>query len=139
WLFNTDETERAGEGAFREMIAQNVIAAWGRCRGTGAHRTLEKPNEGETVFYFLAGQGIIASGQVTGPAYKAKSVFGQKDEYHRAIDNLRELPEPLTVAEIRERTGYNLPCRHIVCRLNDKAGVRFILKHFKNFRSLRTT
>jgi hypothetical protein len=34
WLFNTDETEREGEGAWRDMLAQSVIAAWGNCRGS---------------------------------------------------------------------------------------------------------
>ena len=107
-------------------------AAWGYCRGTGACATLDKPEAGETVFFFRAGQGIIASGQVTGRAFSADTVFGQEGEFHRTINNLRVLPCPLTVAEIRENTGYDLPCRHIVCRLNDEDGVRFIREHFEN-------
>ena len=61
WLFNTDETEQEGEGAYREMIAQSRIAAWGHCRGTGARGTLNRPDEGETVFFFRAGHGLIPS------------------------------------------------------------------------------
>ena len=68
WLFNIDETEAEGEGAHLEMIAQSRIAAWGYCRGTGARATLNWPGEGETVFFFRAGEGIIASGRVTGRA-----------------------------------------------------------------------
>ncbi len=132
WLFNTDETEQEGEGAHWDMLDLSVIAAWGHCRGTGARRTLDKPAEGETVFFFLAGHGIIASGEVTGRAFKATTIFGQPDEYHRTVSNLRVLPCPLTVAEIRENSGYDLPCRHIVCRLNDEDGVRFIVNHFEN-------
>ena len=64
WLFNTDETEEEGEGAYQDMLDLSVIAAWGYCRGTGAKRTLNKPTEGDTVFFFLAGRGIIANGQV---------------------------------------------------------------------------
>ena len=101
WLFNTDETEQEGEGAWREMIDQSVIAAWGHCRGTGARGTLDKPEEGETVLFFRAGQGIIASGKVAGRAFKADTVFGAPKEYHRTISKLRVLPAPLTVAEIR--------------------------------------
>lgn len=132
WLFNTDETETEGEGASRHMLDMSVIAAWGYCRGTGAQRTLDKPAEGETVFFFLAGEGIIASGQVTGSAYPATSIFGQPDEYHRDVTNLRVLPCPLTVADIREGSGYDLPCRHIVCQLNDEDGVQFLRDHFEN-------
>jgi hypothetical protein len=95
WLFNTDETEQEGEGAHRDMIDLSVIAAWGYCRGSGARRTLDRPTEGETVFFFLAGQGIIASGEVTGRAFQADTVFGQPDEFHRTISNLRVLPCPL--------------------------------------------
>ncbi len=130
WLFNTDETEAEGEGAYRDMLDLSVIAAWGNCRGTGARRTLDKPGEGDTVFFFRAGHGIIASGEVSGRAFQANTIFRQPDEYHRTVKNLRVLPVPLTVAEIRENSGYDLPCRHIVCQLNDDEGVRFILDHF---------
>jgi hypothetical protein len=132
WLFNTDETEQEGKGAYRDMLDQSVIAAWGDCRGTGAEKTLDKPAEGETVFFFRAGHGIIASGQVAGQSFKATTVFNQQGEYHRTVNNLRVLPCPLTAAEIRENSGYDLPCRHIVCQLNDEEGVRFIQEHFEN-------
>ncbi len=132
WLFNTDETEQVGEGAYQHMLDLGVIAAWGYCRGTGARSTLDKPEESETVFFFRAGHGIIASGEVTGPAFQADTIFGQSDEYHRTVNNLRVLPCPLTVAEIREGSGYDLPCRHIICQLNDADGVRFLVDHFRN-------
>jgi hypothetical protein len=132
WLFNTDETEAEGEGAYRDMLDLSVIAAWGHCRGTGARGTLDKPGEGETVFFFRAGHGIIASGEVSGRAFHANSIFSQPDEYHRTVKNLRVLPVPLTVAEIRENSSYDLPCRHVVCQLNDEEGVRFIRDHFEN-------
>jgi hypothetical protein len=94
WLFNTDETEAEGEGAYRDMLDLSVIAAWGHCRGTGARRTLDKPGEGETVFFFRAGHGIIASGEVSGRAFQANTIFNQPDEYHRTVKNLRLLPVP---------------------------------------------
>jgi hypothetical protein len=130
WLFNTDETEEEGEGAYQEMLAQRRIAAWGNCRGVGACRTLDKPQDGETVFFFRAGHGIIAKGEVKGAAFQGDSVFNEWGEFHRRVRNLRVLPSPLTVAEIREETGYELPYRHIVCRMKDEDGVRFIDGHF---------
>jgi hypothetical protein len=132
WFFNTDEAEAEGEGAHLEMIAHSRIAAWGYCRGTGACATLDRPEEGETIFFYQAGHGIIASGEVVGRAFRADTVFGQDGEYHRNINNLRVLACPLTVAEVRENTGYQLPFRHIVCRLNHPNGVRFIREHFEN-------
>jgi hypothetical protein len=134
WLFNTDETEAEGEGAYRDMLDQSVMAAWGHCKGVGAERTLNRPEEGETVFFFLAGTGIIASGQVTGPAFKADTIFRQHGEYHRKITNLlRKLRYPLPVADIRQNAGYNLPAHGcIVCQLHNHTGARYIAKYFKN-------
>ena len=88
WLFNTDETEDEGEGAYQKMIDQSCIAAWGNCRNQGAKKTLQKPRTGETLFFFCARRGIIASGQVKdGQPFRATSVFGGEAdrEYHRAI------------------------------------------------------
>jgi hypothetical protein len=134
WLFNTDETESEGEGAFRDMLDQSVIAAWGHCKGVGAERTLNRPADGETVFFFLAGTGIIASGQVEGSAFSADTIFDQVGEYHRRVKKLlRKLRYPLTVADIRENAGYNLPARGcIVCQLHNQAGARYILRYFQN-------
>ena len=134
WLFNTDETEPEGEGAYQDMLAQSVIAAWGNCKGVGAELTLNRPDAGETVFFFLAGTGIIASGQLTGRAFKADTIFAQDGEYHRKVKNLRrKLRNPLTVADIRENTDYNLPARGcIVCQLHDESGARYIAKYFQN-------
>lgn len=84
------------------------------------------------MFFFRAGHGIIASGEVAGRAFSADTVFRQEGEFHRTISNLRVLSCPLTVAEIRENTGYKLPCRHIMCTLNDLDGIRFIREHFEN-------
>lgn len=125
WLFNTDETEREAEGAYREMIDQNVIAAWGYSRGTGHREPLINPKKARP--FLLPGQERPYCERASdGPRVQGEDGFRSKSEYHRAVNNLQLLPAPLTVAEIRERSGYNLPCRHIVCRLNDKAGVRFI-------------
>ncbi len=136
WLFNTDETEKEGEGAYQKMIDQSCIAAWGSCKNQGAKKTLAKPQPGETVFLFCAGRGIIASGQATEePPFVSKSIFGAgnaEGEYHRVVDNLRVLETPLTVAEVMKATGYQLPYRHIVCRLNDPAAVQYIIRHIDN-------
>lgn len=134
WLFNTDETEPEGEGAYVDMLEQSVIAAWGNCKGVGAKKTLNRPEEGETVFFFLSGTGIIASGRVTGPAFKADTIFAQRDEYHRKVNDLnRKLRHPLTVADIRENTDYNLPAHGcIVCQLHNEAGARYIARYFQN-------
>lgn len=134
WLFNTDETEPEGEGAYNEMLAQSVIAAWGNCKGVGAERTLNRPDDGETVFFFLSGTGIIASAEVRGQAFKADTIFAQRGEYHRKVKNLhRKLRNPLTVADIRENTDYILPAHGcIVCQLHNEAGARYIARYFQN-------
>jgi hypothetical protein len=135
WFFNTDESESEGEGAHQRMIDQSCIAAWGRCiRHGGAKETLEQPQFGDTVFLYRAGHGIVAIADVTDePPTPSTTVFPDGDrEFKRAVRNLRAAPQPLSYAVIRDATGYNLPCRHIVCGIHDDAAVKYILRYFAN-------
>lgn len=133
WLHNTDESEFEGEGAYKEMLKLGVMAAWGYCKGVGAERMLNKPKDGETVFFFLRGTGIIARGEADGPAFCADTIFDADGEYHRKVKNLgRKSRFPLTVADLRERTGYHLPARGcIVCQLHHPTAARYMSEHFQ--------
>ena len=62
WFFNTDESEQPGKGAYKRMINQSCIAAWGNCRGKGADEILKVPVAGERVFLFRVGFGIASLG-----------------------------------------------------------------------------
>jgi hypothetical protein len=133
WFFNTDESESEGEGAHQRMIDQSCIAAWGDCiRHGGAKETLEQPEDGDTVFLFRAGHGIVAIADVTDePPTPSTIIFPDGDrEFKRPVRNLRVAAEPLSCAAIRDETGYDLPCRHIVCRIRDYSAVKFILRYF---------
>ena len=129
WLCNTDETEVEGKDAYEKMIQQSCIAAWGNCNGQGAEKTLNKPNDGDTVFLYCACQGIVASGQATEePAFKSHSIFGKDTPraFKRPIANMKRLTPSLSVSEIEEKTGYTLPYRHTVCRLFNPKAIKFI-------------
>ncbi|MEZ6130356.1 MAG: hypothetical protein R3C59_16860 [Planctomycetaceae bacterium] len=133
WLFNTDETEPEGKGAHQRMIDQSCIAAWGDCiRHGGAKRTLEQIEFGNTVFLFRAGHGIVAVADVLdGPPIPSKTIFpGGDREFKRPICNLRKSSKPLSCAAIRDATGYDLPGRHIVCRIHNVSAVKHILQYF---------
>jgi len=133
WFFNTDESEIEGEGAYIEMLNRSVIAAWGDCNGNGAERTLNKPKDGDQIFYFLAGTGIIASGKVSGLAFQANTIFRQASEFHRTVVELIDRRRnPLTTKEVREVTGYHLPAKKIVCQMWHKGGVEHIARCFGN-------
>lgn len=137
WFFNTDESESEGEGAHQRMISQSCIAAWGRCvRHGGAKETLELPDHDDIVFLFRAGHGIVAMADVTAERpTPSTTIFPDGDgEYTRSVRNLRVLAEALSCATIRGATGYDLPCRHIVCRIRDDSAVRYILRHFADNR-----
>lgn len=132
WFCNTDEAEPVGKGAYKKMIEQSCIAAWGNCGELGAELTLQKPVKGDKVFLFCAGKGIVAGGQVTDTQpFSSNSVFNEKrsGEFHRPIEKLKVLKKPLSVADIKNATGYVLPYRHIVCRISDHSAVKFILEH----------
>lgn len=135
WFFNTDESESEGEGAHQRMIDESCIAAWGTCiRHGGAKETLEQPEYGDTVFLFRAGHGIVATAEVMDdPPIPSTTIFPDGDrEFKRPVRNLRVAGEPLSCAAIRDATGYDLPCRHIVCRIRNDAAVKHILSYFAN-------
>jgi EVE domain len=133
WFFNTDETELVGEGAHQRMIDRSCIAAWGDCiRHGGAKETLEQPEYGDTVFLFRSGHGIVAIADVTDePPTPSTTIFPDGDrEFKRPVRNLRVAAKPLSFAAIRDATGYDLPCRHIVCRVRNDSAVKYILRYF---------
>ena len=135
WLFNTDETEPEGKGAHQRMIDQSCIAAWGDCiRRGGAKATLEQIEFGHTVFLFRAGHGIVAVADVLdGPPVPSRTIFPRgKGEFKRPIGNLRKDLPPLSCAMIRDATGYDLPGRHIVCRIHNSSAVKYILQYFSS-------
>lgn len=132
WLFNTDETEEEGEGAYRRMIRHSCIAAWGNCKGQGAEKTLMKPQSGDVVFLFCARQGIIAKGMMNDEQpFASRNIFPSgHDEYQRVVEDLEVLEHPLPVADVLKETEYALPFRHIICKLKNRAAITFLLKHF---------
>jgi hypothetical protein len=136
WFFNTDETESGGKGAYHEMISQSCVAAWGDCvRTDGALQMLLMPAEKDVVFLYCAGRGIIASGEFTDEQpFAADTVFAGDREYHRKIRGLTVLPDPLTFADILDATSYQLPVRHILCRIRNASALKFILNHFGDAR-----
>lgn len=125
WLFNTDETEPEGVGKFKVMLREQVVAAWGSCRKLGAEVTLNRPNPGDTVYFFRAGHGIIARAVATDSfSFESQSIFGEAGEFIRPVTKLQVLPEdsPITVGEIEAESDYQIPYRQIMARiLNDEA------------------
>lgn len=135
WLFNTDETEPEGEGKHSVMLNRQIVAAWGHCKGLGAEVTLNRPNPGDVIFYFRAGFGIVARAEATECyASPGQTVFKAVGEYHRPIDKLQTLPEdqPVTVAEIAKRTGYQIPYRQIMGRILGESAVDYLNRKFRS-------
>ena len=134
WYFNTDESEEPGRKAHLKMIKQSCIAVWGADRFGGAEEVLRKPLAGETVFlYRTGGYGFVASGRVTEESpRRSDKVFGQDDEFHRHLENLRVLPKnrPLTYSELVKRTGYKLTAQHILCKIDHAGAASFLTEYF---------
>lgn len=134
WLFNTDETESAGKGKHEVMLRKQIVAAWGSCRGLGAEATLNRPKPGDVIFYFRAGHGVIARA-IANESFSVpeKSVFREAGEYSRAISQLQILPDaaPLTVAEIKSHSGYQIPYRQIMARILDAKAAAYMDRRFR--------
>lgn len=135
WFFNTDESEQPGRGAYKRMISESCVAAWGDCRGKGAEELLKGPSAGERVFLFRVGFGMVATGLFDNQEpYSCNTVFNEKGEYHRTVTDLLVLPETniLSFDIILQNTGYNLPVRQILCRIHDDIAAKFMEDYFRN-------
>jgi len=138
WLFNTDETEAAGKGKHAVMLRRGVVAAWGHCKGVGAEVTMNRAAPDDVIFYFRAGHGIIARA-VADEFYSepTNTIFGEDGEYSRAVKEIKVLPdtEPVRVADIKSKTGYQIPYRQIMARILDSSAVKLLDQRFRSVAS----
>jgi len=118
WFFNSAETY--APNAFQSMIDLATIAAF----GYGPERTEHKmnlPAQGERVFMFVTGRGIIAVGRVLeDQAVQRDTVFGNRDgdEYHREVRwSYSVAPDEAVTASQCSDWGYNLPVRCVIARI----------------------
>ena len=134
WLFNTDETEIEGQGKHAVMMRKQVVAAWGHCKGLGAEATMNRPNDGDVVFFYRSGFGFVGCASVTNQlSYPTNNIFKSVGEYSRPVVDLVSLPDddPVTVAEIKAKTGYQVPYRQIMGRILNQEAANYLLKRFK--------
>lgn len=132
WLINTDETHCVG--SWKGFLEKGVAGIWGYPDGP---RTLQQgAQEGETIYAYLNGKGIIAQGiildgairQVTDPGESVFAKCTNGNEWHIKVD-WRLPPGDLTAisnSEVRRSTGIGLPVRNTFCRLR-KSAVREML------------
>ncbi len=118
WFFNTDETH--SPGAWRKMLKQCVIADCGYGHAKSKHK-MDLPGQGDRVFVYVNGVGILAVGQVADEeSYSADTVFGQTngDEFHRKVSwSSVVAAERAVTAQDVSRWGYNLPVRCTIAKM----------------------
>lgn len=134
WLFNTDETEPEGKGKHAVMMRRKVVAAWGHCKGIGAEATMNRPDDGDIVFYFRAGFGFVGCARVTEQlSFATSNIFESVGEYSRPVVDVQTLSggRVVTVAEIKTETGYQVPYRQIMGRIKDDDAVDYLIRRFK--------
>ncbi|EKO3871367.1 hypothetical protein P0E20_005403 [Vibrio harveyi] len=117
WFFNTNETY--SRGAYKNMLEHSCIAIYGY---SNPEEMLSAPNDGDRVFFYRNGVGIIAIGEFESTIEPSNSIFGKKDEgeYIRKVKNIVEVTNGISASEVRG-LGYNLPVRSTLCKIyNDK-------------------
>ena len=112
WFFNTDETHLPG--AWEKMREHNVIADFGYGHAKSKHK-MDLPRQGDRVFAYMNGYGILGVGRVEEEeSYAASTVFQQSegDEFHRKVSWSATVPREQAVrAQEVSQWGYNLPVR----------------------------
>jgi hypothetical protein len=133
WVLNTDEAELEGQGADRKMISRSCVAAWGE--RFGAEAKLSRPEEGDKVFLYKKGVGIIAKATFdhSGP-YPSNDIFGMqhKGEFSRKITDLKTSPvRPLSCAAIESETGSSFRPLQTIFRIKNPVIAQFLDDSFE--------
>jgi len=133
WLFNTDEAEPAGKGAYRLMLQQSRIAAWGM--NYDADSLLAKPLPDDCVFFYVDKVGIVAKATFTTSApFSSNSIFGKQKqgEFHRSVVELvKPQNGPLSYTFVYQQTGYHLPVKGLaLCRIHNSVAAAKIARLF---------
>lgn len=140
WLFNTDETEEVGVGKHEVMLARQVIAAHGWCKGKGAERTLNQPVAGDIIFYYRADFGFVGCAKATSQfATPTNQIFNATGEYMRPVEQVQILTKNqiVTAAEVKSSTGFTTSYRHIVSQIHSQEVIDYLLKRFKKIKVVR--
>jgi len=81
------------------------------------------PGNGDRIFLYLAGKGIVAVGQVgEGPAVRSDEIFRGKfgNEHDRPVVwEASVAPDEAVTRNDTKKWGYNLPVRATLCRMRD--------------------
>ena len=116
WIFNTNETY--APGAYRKMFDQGVIAIHGYESGPA---NLTGSAEGQRVFAYVNRKGVLAVGSIVhGQPVSGTTVFGEEREFHVKVvwETIVDDDKGITLRDVREEKGYNLPVRCVFARMN---------------------
>ena len=110
WLFNTDEGEPEGKGAYVKMLEHSCMALWSFKGGRQPEQTLSNPTVGERVFFYLNRVGFIATAIMTDEApVPDDTIFpkGTPGAVSRRVSNLVSVAHrnALTPSEVKLKGG----------------------------------
>lgn len=96
-------------------------------------RRIETLNQGDTVFLYRSGEGIVAYGKASGilerHPYQGSPEHAD-EEYSMRLTGFRRLSEPVSAAQIKSVAGSGIAFRQTMVALPDSAG-RALIEHLR--------
>lgn len=96
-------------------------------------RRIETLNQGDTVFLYRSGEGIVAYGKASGTLERHPyqgSPEHADEEYSMRLTGFRRLDEPVPAAQIKAVAGSGIAFRQTMVTLPDSAG-RALIEHLR--------
>ena len=87
---------------------------------------IERLGEGDTVFLYESGRGIIASGTVHGKLRKGSYKGVRNEEYSKGLEKFVYISPPFSAADIKETTRKNWIFRPTMFELDKPSGRRIL-------------
>ncbi|MCG3472224.1 hypothetical protein L7750_18115 [Xenorhabdus bovienii] len=113
FLLNTNKANSAKDHQF--MIENGFAAAFEE----GYIQKIEKIHEGDTVFLYESGVGIVAYGSATGKVLKTDHLGVKDKTYYQKLDGFHVLDKPLPAKKICTLLKRRIPFVQTLIRLKD--------------------
>lgn len=101
----------------KEMLSRQIAAAY----VSGWKEKIDKLQEGDRVFLYKSGTGIVASGKVRGER-KSEEWYGKEDDkYYVDLEEFKDISDkPITPAKMKELRGSSYPFRTTMYSIDDE-------------------
>lgn len=122
YLVNTNKKLNPNEHDEQSMFDEQIVALY----HDGKKEKIDQLKDGDIVFFYSNGKGIVACGEVWGKTYKRDYQNNSKykdAEYYKKLKFLTKLSEPITIVQMKKMFGKRQTTMRAFIPMNNNNGL----------------